>query len=94
MAKCPEKLPGFHPGTEAPRGRAVSSMLSSVASFGVSSATPAKSFLARVRANDCAGEAARSARKLYVGGEVLGCVLPQPAEQLQKPFCALKVQIP
>ena len=84
MAQCAEKVPEFHPGTEAPRGRAVSSMLSSVASFGVSSATPAKSFLARVRANDCAGEAARSARKLYVGGEVLGCVLPQPAEQLAR----------
>ena len=40
--------------------------------------------LARVRANDCAGEAARSARKLYVGGEVLGRVLSQPAEQLAR----------
>ena len=59
-------------------------MLSSLAHLGFSSPTPAQSFLARVRSNDCAGEAARSARKLYVGGEVLGRVLPQPAEQLAR----------
>jgi hypothetical protein len=59
-------------------------MLSSLAHLGFSSPTPAQSFLARVRSNDCAGEAARSARKLYVGGEVLGRVLQQPAEQLAR----------
>ena len=46
--------------------------------LGFTSPTPAQSYLARVLANDRAGEAARAARKLYVGGEVLGRVLPQP----------------
>jgi 8-oxo-dGTP pyrophosphatase MutT (NUDIX family) len=52
--------------------------------LGCTTLTPAQSYLARVLANDRAGPAARAARKLYVGGEVLGRVLEKPAEQFAR----------
>jgi len=60
----------------------MSSLLCST--LGLQAPTPAQQYLARVLANDRAGEAARAARKLYVGGEVLGRVLPKPAEQFAR----------
>lgn len=60
----------------------MSSLLCST--LGLQAPTPAQQYLARVLANDRAGEAARAARKLYVGGQVLGRVLPKPAEQFAR----------